>query len=90
MFKGRPFSTFSKEDVDAFSRRFRFALVVKTMPEEDSPIVPCWISIPNLPIHLHDPKALFTIASHLGKPLKVDNATLNFSRPSVARVCAWT
>ncbi|VFQ60024.1 unnamed protein product [Cuscuta campestris] len=27
MFKGRPFSTFSKEDVDAFSRRFRFALV---------------------------------------------------------------
>ncbi|VFQ98260.1 unnamed protein product [Cuscuta campestris] len=56
-------------------------------PEEDSPIVPVWITIPNLPIHLHDQKALFCITSALGKPLKVDNATLNFARPKAARVC---
>ncbi|VFQ73494.1 unnamed protein product [Cuscuta campestris] len=56
-------------------------------PEEDSPIVPVWITIPNLPIHLHDQQALFNITSLLGKPLKVDSATLNFSRPKAARVC---
>ncbi|VFQ90282.1 unnamed protein product [Cuscuta campestris] len=56
-------------------------------PAEDSPIVPVWITIPNLPIHLHDQKALFSITSALGKPLKVDHATLNFSRPHAARVC---
>ncbi|VFQ84578.1 unnamed protein product [Cuscuta campestris] len=55
--------------------------------EEDSPIVPVWISIPNLPIHLHHQSALFSIASMLGTPLKMDNATLNFSRPKLARVC---
>ncbi|VFQ96192.1 unnamed protein product [Cuscuta campestris] len=56
-------------------------------PEEDSPIVPVWITIPNLPIHLHDQKALFCITPTLGKPLKVDNATLTFARPKAARVC---
>ncbi|VFQ64221.1 unnamed protein product [Cuscuta campestris] len=55
--------------------------------EEDSPIVPVWISIPHLPIHLHEQTALFSIASMLGTPLKVDNATLNFARPKFARVC---
>ncbi|VFQ98797.1 unnamed protein product [Cuscuta campestris] len=55
--------------------------------EEDSPIVPVWISIPNLLIHLHHQSALFSIASMLGTPLKMDNATLNFSRPKLARVC---
>ncbi|VFQ80061.1 unnamed protein product [Cuscuta campestris] len=56
-------------------------------PNEDSPIVPVWVIIPNLPIHLDDQKALLCITSKLGKPLKVDNATLNFSRPKAARVC---
>ncbi|VFQ71982.1 unnamed protein product [Cuscuta campestris] len=56
-------------------------------PDEDSPIVPVWVTIPNLHIHLHDQKALFCITSKLGKPLKVDSATLNFSRPKAARVC---
>ncbi|VFQ98543.1 unnamed protein product [Cuscuta campestris] len=153
-FKGCPSVSFSKEEVEALSNRFRFALigrfrrrppiaVVKNFltrlglaggftigelnsnsilinfeqdedyqrlflrkswtlgkeimvvtkwspnlrPNEDSPIVPVWVSIPNLPIHLHDQKALFCITSKLGKPLKVDNATLNFSRPKAARVC---
>ncbi|VFQ77872.1 unnamed protein product [Cuscuta campestris] len=55
--------------------------------EEDSPIVLVWISIPNLPIHLHHQSALFSIASMLGNPLKMDNDTLYFSRPKLARVC---
>ncbi|VFQ73495.1 unnamed protein product [Cuscuta campestris] len=153
-FKGCPLVSFSKEEVEALSNRFKFALigrfrrrppiaVVKNFlirlgliggftvgelnsnsilinfeqdedyqrfflrkswtlgkdimvvtkwspnlrPDEDSPIVPVWVTIPNLPIHLHDQKALFCITSKLGKPLKVDNATLNFSRPKAARVC---
>ncbi|VFR02708.1 unnamed protein product [Cuscuta campestris] len=74
-------------------RRWSIILTVVTKwspnlrPEEDSPIVPVWITIPNLPIHLHDQQALFNITSLLGKPLKVDNATLNFSIPKAARVC---
>ncbi|VFQ77896.1 unnamed protein product [Cuscuta campestris] len=42
-------------------------------PDEDSPIVPVWISIPHLPIHLHDQTALFAITSTIGTPLKVDS-----------------
>ncbi|VFQ69841.1 unnamed protein product [Cuscuta campestris] len=154
-FKGCPSISFSKEDVELFSRRFRFALigrfrrrppllvlrsfltrlglvggftvgelnsnavlinfeqdedyqrfflrktwtlgkdimaVIKWSPnlhlEEDSPIVLVWITIPNLPIHLHDQKALLCITSALGKPLKVDNATLNFARPKAARAAS--
>ncbi|VFQ98624.1 unnamed protein product [Cuscuta campestris] len=55
--------------------------------DEDSPNVPVWISFPHLPIHLHEQRALFNIASMLGTPLKVDQATLNFTRPKCARVC---
>ncbi|RAL42518.1 hypothetical protein DM860_011136 [Cuscuta australis] len=55
--------------------------------DEDSPVVPVWISFPHLPIHLHEQRALFNIASMLGTPLKVDQATLNFTRPKYARVC---
>ncbi|VFQ96180.1 unnamed protein product [Cuscuta campestris] len=154
MFKGCPSITFSQEDVDGLTTRFRYALIVKfrrrppllvvknfltrlgfsggftvgelfsnsflinfeqdedyqrffyrkvwtigkdTMSvtkwsptltqEEDSPIVLVWISIPHLPIHLHEQAALFSIASMLGTPLKVDNATLNFTIPKYARVC---
>ncbi|VFQ93056.1 unnamed protein product [Cuscuta campestris] len=55
--------------------------------ESESPIMPIWISIPNLPIHLHDKRALLIIASTIGHPLKVDSCTLNFSRPQLARCC---
>lgn len=53
----------------------------------DCPIVPVWVSCPNLPIYLHDQMALVVITSSLGNPLKVDENTLNFSRPEVARFC---
>ncbi|VFQ74607.1 unnamed protein product [Cuscuta campestris] len=56
-------------------------------PEIDNPIVPVWISIPDLPIHLHDMRALKLILSHLGNPIMVDLNTKNFSRPTLARVC---
>ncbi|WRX29353.1 Reverse transcriptase domain - like 10 [Theobroma cacao] len=56
-------------------------------PEKESPIVPVWISFPNLRAHLQERSALMMIAKTVGKPLFVDEATTNGSRPSVARVC---
>ncbi|VFQ89732.1 unnamed protein product [Cuscuta campestris] len=40
-----------------------------------------------LPIHIFDSTALYSIANLIGKPLKADNATIQLTRPSVARVC---
>ncbi|VFQ59730.1 unnamed protein product, partial [Cuscuta campestris] len=55
--------------------------------EEDCPTVPVWVACPKLPIYLHDQRALALIASSLGRPLKVDENTLNFSRPDLALFC---
>ncbi|CAH9088012.1 unnamed protein product [Cuscuta europaea] len=56
-------------------------------PDIESPVVPVWITLDGLPLHLHDKRALFFIAGMIGKPLKVDTATSNYSRPSRAKVC---
>ncbi|VFQ62973.1 unnamed protein product [Cuscuta campestris] len=53
----------------------------------DCPVVPVWVSCPKLPIFLHDQRALSIIASAIGRPLKVDESTLRFSRPELARFC---
>ncbi|CAH9068787.1 unnamed protein product [Cuscuta epithymum] len=57
------------------------------MPNTDSPITPVWISLDSLPIHLFEKSALFSIASLIGKPVKIDVSTLRLSRPSMARIC---
>ncbi|KAL0457103.1 UNVERIFIED_CONTAM: hypothetical protein Slati_1049500 [Sesamum latifolium] len=56
-------------------------------PKIESSIVPIWIRFPELPVHLFQKKALFGIASLIGSPLKIDEATADGIRPSVARVC---
>ncbi|XP_031120595.1 uncharacterized protein LOC116023727 [Ipomoea triloba] len=56
-------------------------------PEVESPIVPVWIALEGLPAHLHDKRAIYSIAQSVGPPLKVDASTLILNRPSVARVC---
>ena len=54
---------------------------------EESYIVQVWISFPCLPVHfMHCKEALFSITSAIGKPLRIDQATASFARPSVARV----
>ncbi|VFQ69608.1 unnamed protein product [Cuscuta campestris] len=55
--------------------------------EMENPVMPIWIAFPDLPIHLHDKRALHLISSSIGTPLKVDSNTLNFSRPGLARSC---
>lgn len=57
-------------------------------PDVESSIAPVWISIPNLPLFLFDKSCLLSIGHLIGKPLTIDNATADLSRPSVARIWA--
>ncbi|KAL0928477.1 hypothetical protein M5K25_000361 [Dendrobium thyrsiflorum] len=52
----------------------------------ESPVIPIWISFPNLRPHLFSPRILHSLGSMFGRPLKVDSATSVGSRPSLARV----
>lgn len=54
---------------------------------KESSLVLVWFSLPSLPIHLFDKYSLFSIVNPLGKPIFIDAATANLSRPSVARIC---
>lgn len=55
--------------------------------ESESLIVPVWISLPRLPIHLFNKGPLFSIARLIGEPLNVDASMATHSRLGVARVC---
>ncbi|KAL2228169.1 UNVERIFIED_CONTAM: hypothetical protein Sindi_1796600 [Sesamum indicum] len=54
-------------------------------PSQESSIVPVWVSFPELPAHLFRKEVLFTVASMIGTPLQIDDATLNQSKLSKAR-----
>ncbi|EOY17515.1 Uncharacterized protein TCM_042331 [Theobroma cacao] len=66
-------------------RIFKWPLEFEAKTE--SPIVPVWISFPNLKAHLYEKFALLLIVKTIGKPLFVDEATTKGSRPTMARVC---
>ncbi|KAI0531186.1 hypothetical protein KFK09_000739 [Dendrobium nobile] len=54
--------------------------------KEESPIVPIWISFPNLRLHFFNSKVLHALGSIFGRPLQTDQATASKTRPCVARV----
>ncbi|KAK4384294.1 hypothetical protein Sango_3075000 [Sesamum angolense] len=56
-------------------------------PQIESPIAPVWIRLRALPVHLFEKNALFTLATKIGKPLRMDEPTADLSRPDLARVC---
>ncbi|KAL0298425.1 UNVERIFIED_CONTAM: hypothetical protein Sradi_6502300 [Sesamum radiatum] len=56
-------------------------------PDQESSIVPVWVSFPELPAHLFHKDAIFSIASIVGTPLKMADSTYNQSKLSRARVC---
>ncbi|KAL2243770.1 UNVERIFIED_CONTAM: hypothetical protein Sindi_0495000 [Sesamum indicum] len=56
-------------------------------PKIESSIAPVWIRLLELPVHLFEKNALFTLASKIGKPSKMDEATADLSRLDVAPVC---
>ncbi|XP_009765415.1 uncharacterized protein [Nicotiana sylvestris] len=55
-------------------------------PEEDSPVVPVWVLLPDLPFHCHTWYYIKQILSPIGIPLTMDMATNNKTRPSMAKV----
>lgn len=54
-------------------------------PEEETTIAIAWISFPGLPTNLFDKESMFSMANAVSKPLVIDKATNNQTRPS----CAW-
>ncbi|KAL0295662.1 UNVERIFIED_CONTAM: hypothetical protein Scaly_3093900 [Sesamum calycinum] len=56
-------------------------------PDQESSIVPVWVSFPELPAHLFHKDAIFSIASIVGTPLQMADSTYNQSKLSQARVC---
>ncbi|PKU83181.1 hypothetical protein MA16_Dca024566 [Dendrobium catenatum] len=78
-----------------FSRRSYYILncqmrLLKWTPffnvKEESPIVPIWISFPNLRLNFFNTHVLHALGSIFGRPLQTDQATANRSRPYIARV----
>lgn len=55
-------------------------------PEEETTIAFAWVSFPGLPTNLFDKEAMFSMANAVGKPLVIDKATNNQTRPNCARV----
>ncbi|KAG8363015.1 hypothetical protein BUALT_BualtUnG0013700 [Buddleja alternifolia] len=56
-------------------------------PNEESPIMPIWIKVFGLRPHWFHRQFLYHIASLVGKPLKLDEATMDIANPMVARMC---
>ncbi|XP_073004938.1 uncharacterized protein [Typha latifolia] len=48
---------------------------------------PIWIQLPNLPKEYWELEALIPVAAYFGKPLRVDETTLDHTRSRFARVC---
>ncbi|KAL0367874.1 UNVERIFIED_CONTAM: hypothetical protein Sradi_3677500 [Sesamum radiatum] len=57
------------------------------IPDQESSIVPVWVSFPDLPAHLFRKDALHTIAKFVGVPLQIADSTFSRSMLSRARVC---
>lgn len=55
-------------------------------PNEDSPIVPTWIVIPELPWHLYYMEILTPLLSPIGKALFLDLASFQKTRGSAVKV----
>lgn len=55
-------------------------------PDEEITTTIAWISLPYLPLNYFLKEAIFSMATVIGKPLQVDMATKNQTRPNCARV----
>ncbi|KAG5606117.1 hypothetical protein H5410_027609 [Solanum commersonii] len=55
-------------------------------PAEETPIVPIWITLPELPWHCHYMDILTPLLYPIGKALYLDSATMQKTRGSVAKV----
>ncbi|KAG8377333.1 hypothetical protein BUALT_Bualt08G0022300 [Buddleja alternifolia] len=56
-------------------------------PNEESSLMPIWIKVFGLRPHWFHRNFLYHIVSLIGKPLKLDEATMDIANPMVARMC---
>ncbi|KAL0379346.1 UNVERIFIED_CONTAM: hypothetical protein Sradi_3240100 [Sesamum radiatum] len=57
------------------------------IPDQESSIVPVWVSFPDLPAYLFRKDALHTIANFVGTPLQIADSTFSRSMFSRAHIC---
>lgn len=53
---------------------------------EDSPVIPTWVIVPELPWHLYYMEVFTVLLSPIGKVLHLDVASMQKTRGSVAKV----
>ncbi|GAA0145553.1 hypothetical protein LIER_05724 [Lithospermum erythrorhizon] len=56
-------------------------------PATESPIAPVWIRVEGLPLYLFDKMSLMSISSSIGKPIIVDQRSVNRTMLNSARIC---
>lgn len=72
--------------IDGFPMRiFRWTSDFRSGAE--SPIASIWLGFPNLPIFMFNKVSLFSLGQLIGTPLTLDKATIEFKRPSIAKLC---
>lgn len=55
-------------------------------PEEETPIVSDWVTLPELPWHCYYMEVVTDLLTHIGKALYLDYASIQKTRGSVAKV----
>ena len=55
-------------------------------PDEETPLVPIWISLTELPWHCYNKEFIIRLLSPIGRVLYLDSASINKTRGSQARV----
>ncbi|KAL0803497.1 hypothetical protein Bca101_095987 [Brassica carinata] len=90
---------FEKEDeyLEALTggpwRAFGSYLMVRAWSPEFDPLrddivtTPVWIRLTNIPVNFYHRSILMGISKGLGRPIRVDQTTLNFERARFARIC---
>ncbi|WMV59749.1 hypothetical protein MTR67_053134 [Solanum verrucosum] len=85
---GEPKIVWDEEEVEQMiiNEKLQYAVIEKFSYDEETTIAIAWISFPALSPNFFGTKTIFSMAAAVGKPLQVDMATKNKTRPSCARV----
>ncbi|KAG5631911.1 hypothetical protein H5410_003628 [Solanum commersonii] len=80
---GEPYIIWEEEEVDQMiiNENLQYAVI-----EEETSIAMAWISFLSLPPIFFGKEAVFSLVAVVEKPVQVDMATQNKTRPSCARV----
>ncbi|XP_055814562.1 uncharacterized protein LOC129884257 [Solanum dulcamara] len=80
-------SVWNKQKMYIDGQLMRLQLWTPTFrPEEETPIVPVWVILPELPWHYYNKEFITTFLDPIGKILYLDAASLKKTRGSIAKV----